>query len=79
MSASGNFQADTLTQDQVVTILKTGTYPYKLLRFFTQEQKFPDYPSVEVRRVGSPSTTSDVQKTTVDTTFEIKLLLFFSG
>lgn len=78
MSSSGNFQADTLTQDQVVDILKGGTYPYKNLRFFTQKQKFPDYPSVEVRRVGSPSTTSDVQKTTIDTTFEIKLLLKYT-
>ena len=33
---------------------------------------------MEVRRVGSPSTTSDVQKTTVDTTFEIKLLLKYT-
>ena len=78
MSSSGNFQADTLTQDQVVDILKAGTYPYKILRFFTQKQKFPDYPSVEVRRVGSPSTTSDVQKTTIDTTFEVKLLLKYT-
>lgn len=78
MSSSGNFQADTLTQDQVVDILKQGTYPYKALRFFTQKQKFPDYPSVEVRRVGSPSTTSDVQKTTIDTTFEVKLLLKYT-
>ena len=78
MSSSGDFQADTLTQDQVVDILKAGTYPYKLLRFFTQEQKFPDYPSVEVRRVGSPSTISDVQKTTVDTTFTVRLLLKYT-
>jgi len=78
MSSSGNFQADTLTQDQVVDILKTGTYPYKLLRFFTQKQKFPDYPSVEVRRVGSPSTTSKVDSTTVDTTFEVTLLIKYT-
>lgn len=78
MSESGNFQADTLTQDQVVTILKTGTYPYKILRFFTQKQKFPDYPSVEVRRTGSPSTTSNVQSTTIDTTFEVTLLLKYT-
>jgi len=78
MSSSGNFQVDTLTQDQIVDILKQGTYPYKTLRFFTQKQKFPDYPSVEVRRVGSPSTISDVQKTTVDTTFEVTLLLKYT-
>ena len=78
MSSSGNFQADTLTQDQVVDILKEGTYPYKVLRFFTQKQKFPDYPSVEVRRVSSPSTTSDVLKTQIDTVFEVKLLLKYT-
>ena len=79
MSSSGNFSADTLTQQEVVDLLKTGTYPYKNnLQFFIQKQKFPIYPSVEVRRVGSPSTTSDVQKTTVDTTFEIRLLLKYT-
>jgi len=78
MSSSGNFSTDTLTQEQVVDILKTGTYPYKTLQFFIQKQKFPIYPSVEVRRVGSPSTTSDVQKTTVDTTFEVRLLLKYT-
>ncbi len=78
MSSSGNFGTQTLTQQEVVDILKEGTYPYKTLQFFIQKQKFPIYPSVEVRRVGSPSTTSDVQKTQVDTTFEIKLLLKYT-
>ena len=78
MSSSGNFSATTLTQKEVVDILQQGTFPYKVLRFFIQKQKFPDYPSVEVRRVGSPSTTSDVQKTQIDTTFEIKLLLKYT-
>ena len=80
MSSSGNFGAQTLTQQEVVDILKAGTYPYKgnTIPFFIQKQKFPIYPSVEVRRVGSPSTTSDVQKTQIDTTFEIKLLLKYT-
>ena len=78
MSSSGNFGAQTLTQQEVVDILKAGTYPYKALHFFIQKQKFPIYPSVEVRRVGSPSTTSDVQKTQIDTTFEIKLYLKYT-
>jgi len=79
MSSSGNFSADTLTQQQVVDILKAGTYPYaNKLQFFIQKQKFPYYPSIEVRRVGSPSTTSDVQKTQIDTTFEVKLLLKYT-
>ena len=80
MSSSGNFSANTLTQKEVVDILKAGTYPYKgnTIPFFTQKQKFPIYPSVEVRRVGSPSTKSDVQKTTIDTTFEIRLLLKYT-
>ena len=78
MSTSGTFGAQTLTQQEVVDILKTGTFPYKSLQFFIQKQKFPIYPSVEVRRVGSPSTTSDVQKTQIDTTFEIKLLLKYT-
>ena len=33
MSSSGNFSADTLTQAEVVEILKAGTYPYKNLHF----------------------------------------------
>ncbi len=80
MSSSGNFGAQTLTQQEVVDILKAGTYPYKgnTIPFFIQKQKFPIYPSVEVRRVGSPSTTSDVQKTQIDTTFEIKLYLKYT-
>ena len=78
MSSSGNFSADTLTQKQVIDIIKAGTYPYKALQFFIQKQKFPVYPSIEVRRVGSPSTTSDVQKTQIDTTFEIKLYLKYT-
>ena len=79
MSSSGNFSTNTLTQQQVVDILKAGTYPYgTTLQFFVQKQKFPFYPSIEVRRVGSPSTTSDVQKTQIDTTFEVKLLLKYT-
>jgi len=80
MSSSGNFGAQTLTQKEVVVILKAGTYPYKggTIPFFIEPQKFPIYPSVEVRRIGSPSTTSDVQKTKIDTTFEIKLLLKYT-
>jgi len=80
MSSSGNFSSNSLTQQQVVTILKAGTYPYKgnTIPFFIQKQKFPIYPSVEVRKVGSPSTSSDVQKTQIDTTFEIKLLLKYT-
>jgi len=80
MSSSGNFSSNSLTQKQVVDILKAGTYPYKgnTIPFFIQKQKFPIYPSVEVRKVGSPSTSSDVQKTQIDTTFEIKLLLKYT-
>ncbi len=80
MSSSGDFSANTLTQAEVVEILKAGTYPYKgsTIPFFIQKQKFPIYPSVEVRRIGSPSTTSDVQKTKIDTTFEIRLLLKYT-
>ncbi len=80
MSSSGNFSAQTLTQKQVVDILKAGTYPYKgsTIPFFIEKQKFPIYPSVEVRRVGSPSTTSNVLSTKIDTTFEIKLLLKYT-
>ena len=78
MSSSGDFQHIGLTQQDVVDLLKTGTYPYKALQFFIQKQKFPTYPSVEVRKVGSPSTTSDVQKTQIDTTFEVKVLLKYT-
>lgn len=80
MSSSGNFGAQTLTQKEVVDILKAGTYPYKgsTIPFFIEKQMFPIYPSVEVRRIGSPSTTSDVLATKIDTTFEIKLLLKYT-
>ncbi len=66
-----------LTQQDIIDILKQGTYPYQL-HFFKQEQKFPIYPSVEVRRVSTPSNTTDVQKLQIDTTFEIKLLLKYT-
>jgi len=79
MSSSGSFDpSPQLTQQDVVDLLRTGTFPYKALQFFIQKQKFPVYPSIEVRRVGSPSTTSDVQKTTVNTTFEIRLFIKYT-
>ncbi len=66
-----------LTQQDVIDILKQGTYPYQL-HFFKQDQKFPIYPSVEVRRVSTPSNTTDVQKLQIDTTFEVKLLIKYN-
>jgi len=64
----------TLTQAGIITILKTGTYPttQKPLNYYEQKQKFPIYPYVEVRKVQSDSNTTDVQKTAVDQTFEVR-------
>ena len=65
---------NSLTPIQVVDILKKGTFPYKL-QFFTREQKFPYYPTVEVLLISSDSNTTDVLKTQIDTVFEIRLLI----
>ena len=43
------------SQADVITQLKTGTYPttQKELSYYEQKQKFPIYPFVEVRKVQS--------------------------
>ncbi len=70
----------TLTQAEIIAILETGTYPttQKALRYFQQKQKQPIYPFVEVRKVQSDSNTTEVQKTTVDQTFEVRLYLKYT-
>ncbi len=65
---------NTLTPTQIVDLLKEGNYPYKL-QFFTREQKFPYYPTVEVLLISSDSNTTDVLKTQIDTVFEIRLYI----
>lgn len=65
---------NTLTPTQIVDILKEGVYPYQL-QFFTREQKFPYYPTVEVLLISSDSNTTDVLKTQIDTVFEIRLYI----
>ncbi len=64
----------TITQQDVIDILETGTYPttQKALAYYQQKQKFPIYPFVEVRKVQSDSNTTDVQKTTIEQTFEVR-------
>jgi hypothetical protein len=64
----------TITQQDVIDILETGTYPstQKPLAYYQQKQKFPIYPFVEVRKVQSDSNTTDVTKTTIEQTFEVR-------
>ncbi len=64
----------TLTQQDIIDILITGTYPttQKALAYYQQKQKFPIYPFIEVRKVQSDSNTTDVQKTTIEQIFEIR-------
>lgn len=63
----------TLTQADIITILRTGVYPtsQKPLNYYQQKQKYPIYPFVEVRKSQSDSNTTDIQKTSKDQTFEI--------
>lgn len=70
----------TITQSDIITILETGSYPssQKTLKYFQQKQKFPRYPFVEVRKVQSDSNTTDVQKTSVDQTFEIRFYMRYT-
>lgn len=70
----------TITQQQVITILKTGVYPVsqKTLQYFQQKQKFVIYPSVEVNKVQSDSNTTQIDKTNVEQTFEIRFYMKYT-
>jgi hypothetical protein len=70
----------TLTQTDIINILKTGTYPtsQKALAYYQQKQKFPIYPFVEVRKVQSDSNTTDVQKTAIEQVFEIRYYMKYT-
>ncbi len=70
----------TITQSDIITILKTGTYPsgQKPLNYYQQKQKFPIYPYVEVVKVQSDSNTTDIERTTLDQTFEIRYYLKYT-
>jgi hypothetical protein len=70
----------TITQAEIITILETGVYPttQKPLRYFQQKQKQPIYPFVEVRKVQSDSNTTDVTKTSIDQTFEIRYYMKYT-
>lgn len=70
----------TITQSDIINILKTGTYPtsQKALTYYQQKQKYPLYPFVEVRKVQSDSLTTDVQKTSKDQTFEIRFYMKYT-
>tara|TARA_B110001454_G_scaffold177098_1_gene169452 strand:- start:5749 stop:6528 length:780 start_codon:yes stop_codon:yes gene_type:complete len=67
----------TLSQSDIETILKTGTYPYTL-QYYRRKQKFPLYPSVEVLKTQPDSTTTDITKTSTESQFEITLLIKFT-
>lgn len=64
----------TITSSDIITILQTGTYPYTL-RYFQRRQRDTIYPSVEVVKTSSDSTSVDVQRTQTDQVFEIKLYI----
>jgi len=70
----------TITQKQVIDLLKAGSYPtsQKTLRYFTQKQKYPIYPFVEVRKVQSDSNTTDIQKTSKEQVFEIRFYMKYT-
>lgn len=70
----------TITQSDVITILKTGTYPasQKGLVYYQQRQKYPIYPFIEVRKVQSDSNVTDVQKISKEQTFEIRFYMKYT-
>tara|TARA_B110000495_G_scaffold160534_1_gene144908 strand:- start:8847 stop:9626 length:780 start_codon:yes stop_codon:yes gene_type:complete len=67
----------TLSQSDIETIIKTGTYPYTL-QYYRRAQKFPIYPSIEILKTQPDSTTTDVAKITTESQFEITLLVKFT-
>lgn len=67
----------TLSQSDIETIVKTGTYPYTL-QYFRRVQKFPIYPSIEIIKTQPDSTTTDATKVTTESQFEITLLIKFT-
>jgi len=70
----------TITQQQIIDILKTGVYPtsQKSLSYHQQKVKYPIYPFVEVRKVQSDSNTTDVLKTGKDQAFEIRFYMKYT-
>lgn len=70
----------TITQAEVITLLRTGVYPttQTSLNYYEQKQKFGIYPFVEVRKVQSDSNTTDIVKTSIEQTFEIRLYLKYT-
>tara|TARA_R110000824_G_scaffold238858_1_gene427568 strand:+ start:472 stop:1263 length:792 start_codon:yes stop_codon:yes gene_type:complete len=70
----------TITQAGIITILKTGTYPttQKGLSYYQQKQKYPIYPFVEVRKIQSDSNTTDIQKTAIEQTFEVRFYMKYT-
>ena len=56
----------TITQAEIITLLRTGVYPttQTALSYYEQKQKYGIYPFVEVRKVQSDSNTTDIVKTT---------------
>ncbi len=70
----------TITQSEVIAILETGTYPttQKALNYYEQKQKFPVFPYVEVRKVQSDSSITEVQKTSTDQTFEVRFYMKYT-
>lgn len=70
----------TITQKDVIGILKTGVYPsgQTALNYYEQKQKYGIYPFVEVRKVQSDSNTTDIVKTSVEQSFEIRLYIKYT-
>ena len=70
----------TITQATIITILRTGVYPtsQKTLNYYQQKQKFPIYPFVEVSKVQSDSNTTDIEKTSMEQTFEVRFYMKYT-
>jgi hypothetical protein len=69
----------TFSSEDLINILKNPITPYPYsFTFFNQEQKFPVYPSCEVIKTSTESHTTDVTKTSIDVTFEIRFLIKYT-
>lgn len=67
-----------ITADDIINLLKTGSYPYPLTQYFKFRQKFPFYPSVEVSRTQPDSYNEDVIKRDRNFQMEIRLYIKYN-
>lgn len=67
-----------ITADDIITLLKTGSYPYPITQYFKYKQRFTLYPSVEVHRVQPDSYNEDVIKRDRNFQYEIKVFIKYN-